>query len=79
MNVSTRPCFGEEVLERYAMGKCSIADGAPIEEHLLICASCQTQLAAIDEYLRMVRQAFFILAKRRGARQSCPREALLGA
>ena len=47
----------EETLERYALGRLGEEEAAPVEEHLLICHSCQDRLAAADEYIRIVRAA----------------------
>jgi anti-sigma factor RsiW len=47
----------EETLELYALGRLNEDDAAPLEEHLLICHSCQDRLADIDEYIRTVRAA----------------------
>ncbi len=47
----------EETLECYALGRLCEDEAAPVEEHLLVCHSCQDGLAAADEYIRAVRAA----------------------
>lgn len=44
-------------LERYSMGTLSGPQGEVLEEHLLICPSCQDQITEIDAYVRTVRVA----------------------
>jgi len=75
MNADFGSHFPEELFETYAMGQLSVQDGAPLEEHLLICPACQTRLSSIDEYIAIMRAAAYYcqsnvppLAKR--ARQS---------
>lgn len=58
----------EDILERYAMGKLSAADCAPIEEHILICPTCQRELEAVDDYIRIARAAIAALAPQPPAR-----------
>lgn len=59
------------------MSKLSIQDSVPIEEHLLICAYCQTQVAVIDKYQRIIRAAITVLVRQRGTQTGCQREGLL--
>jgi hypothetical protein len=47
----------EEVLDRYAMGVLSGESIADVEEHLLICAFCQSRLLETDEFLIVFRAA----------------------
>ena len=47
----------EEKLERYAMGRLAEPEAAPIEEHLLVCATCQDRLAAAESVLPSLRHA----------------------
>ncbi len=60
--------FLEDVLERYAMGRLSIEECVPLEEHLLICPACQTSLVAAEEYIRVARAAIAALAPQPPAR-----------
>jgi anti-sigma factor RsiW len=54
----------EEVLERYAMGHTSNDETAMLEEHLLICNTCQYKLQSLDEYLAVTKEAARALARR---------------
>jgi anti-sigma factor RsiW len=47
----------EETLELYALGRLAEEEAAPVEEHLLVCHSCQDRLASTDEFIRTVRAA----------------------
>ena len=57
MNFCLELHFPDDVLERYAMGRLSGVDSVPLEEHLLICTACQTNLLAVEEYILVVRVA----------------------
>jgi len=52
--------FPDDVLEKYAMGKLSDKERAPVEEHLLLCPQCQTQLQDIDEFIQVAKAALVI-------------------
>jgi len=41
----------EDRLEQYAMGALPEPEAGPLEEHLLICATCQDRLQATDDYV----------------------------
>lgn len=62
MNICCDSHFPDELFEKYALGNASNVDCAPLEEHLLVCADCQTQLARIEEYLAVIRAALLELA-----------------
>jgi anti-sigma factor RsiW len=47
----------DEDLERYSIGTLSGPEGEALEEHLLLCPTCQDELAEIDTYVRTVRAA----------------------
>lgn len=47
---------GEE-LEQYCLGWLSQPECESLEEHLLICASCQDRLAETELYIRAMRDA----------------------
>ena len=66
----------EDVLEDYAMGKFSGPDCVSLEEHLLVCSSCQTGLEAAEEYIRSVRAAIRAEAQQR-TRKTLQREGVL--
>ena len=63
MNISFDSHFPDEFLEKYALGSASGLDCTSLEEHLLLCADCQTQLAEIEEYLAVIRAALRELAQ----------------
>ena len=54
-------CFtehpSEDQLEEYAFGRLHDPQAAPLEEHLLICVSCQDRLHEVDEYIRLMKTA----------------------
>ena len=56
--------ISEDVLERYALGQTSDHETAPLEEHLLICKTCQRKLQSLDEYIAVTREAAQALARR---------------
>jgi len=72
MNFCLKVHFTDHVLERYAMGTLSNLAGALIEEHVLICAACQTRLVSTEEYVAVLRAALaeFRTPARIGARSS---------
>ena len=47
----------DETLDRYALGKLSEDDAAPIEEHLLVCHACQDRLDRADSFIGAFREA----------------------
>jgi anti-sigma factor RsiW len=47
----------EDQLERYALGMLSDEDGQTLEEHLLICFTCQHLLARLDDFIRIAKAA----------------------
>lgn len=53
---------GEDELELYSMGRLEGAQLEAIEEHLLVCASCQGRLEDMDIYVRAARSATAKLA-----------------
>jgi hypothetical protein len=48
--------IGEEQLERYSVGTLPEAAIARVEEHILICETCQNKLASIDSWVQSVRR-----------------------
>jgi hypothetical protein len=64
MNTS---CFPQEVWEEYAMGMRSEADCTSLEEHLLICFTCQDILADADEYIQAIAAAAALFAVQGGS------------
>ncbi len=57
MNTGSIFHIPEDLLEEYALGKASDGDCSPLDEHLLICRTCQNRLAEIDEYVRVMKAA----------------------
>lgn len=47
----------EEALERYTLGHLAEADIERIEQHLLICETCQHRVEEADQYVRSMRAA----------------------
>jgi hypothetical protein len=43
----------EELLDRYATGSLSADAVPPVEEHLLICAACQSRLREADQFIHL--------------------------
>jgi len=46
-----------EIWEEYAFERLSEAETATLEEHLLICPTCQAELHRVDEFISMMKQA----------------------
>jgi hypothetical protein len=46
-----------EMLEEYAFCRLSETETETIEQHLLICETCQTSLAEVDEYVVLMKHA----------------------
>lgn len=49
--------ISEDILEQYALGRLSDDASAPVEEHLLVCPTCQDALQEADEYIRAIKAA----------------------
>jgi hypothetical protein len=47
----------EDVLEQYAFNRLSEVDTETVEEHVLVCATCQSTLQEIDEYILLMKAA----------------------
>ena len=62
MNTKSISLIPEDLLERYAMGRLSRPDCAPVHRHLLHCSSCQVHLQQIDEYVKVMKAALLISA-----------------
>lgn len=57
MERDTTKHVGEERLEAYAMNSLAEDEVAIVEEHLLVCVTCQDQLAAVEQYGRAMQGA----------------------
>jgi hypothetical protein len=70
MNICFESHFPDHVLEQYAMGTLSTLDYGPLEEHLLLCKTCQTHLMQVEEFVLVIRAALTRLATHPYARFS---------
>jgi len=57
MNADLDRHFPAEVWEEYVLGMRSEEDCKLLEEHLLICSTCQDLLVQADEYIRIMKAA----------------------
>jgi len=64
MNTGWSDHISADALEAYAMGKLSLNESVPLEEHLLICSQCQTRLEQTDEYIQVIQAAASDLSRR---------------
>jgi hypothetical protein len=64
MNVDFGSHLTQESLELYALGMFSEHGRVALEEHLLVCACCQTQLEAADAYISLIRSAYALISSR---------------
>lgn len=58
-------------IEKYSMGKLSKTETAPVDEHLLVCEKCRTQVEASDAFVAAMRAAAKQIGK--GAGKTKPR------
>ncbi len=64
MKVGFDSHFSRDVLERYSLAMLSEQGCADVEEHLLMCPYCQTQLEEADTYIRLVKSAYALILSR---------------
>ena len=64
MNVDSGSHFSQDLLELYALGMVSVHGCSDVEEHLLVCPQCRTQLEAADTYISVVRSAAVLISLR---------------
>jgi len=57
MNTGFFSHISEDTLEKYALGRIPEVDFFPVEEHLLICLTCQIRLEEMDEYIKVMKAA----------------------
>src|SRR5258706_3086931 len=57
MKLDFGPHVAEDVLERYLMNRITEAEKATVEEHLLVCSSCQTQTEETEAFILAARVA----------------------
>ncbi len=55
----------EDLLEEYSFGRVAEPALAPLEEHLLLCGQCQTQLVSIDEYRALMKSGITAFERER--------------
>jgi hypothetical protein len=55
----------EDLLEEYSFGRISEPALGPLEEHLLMCSQCTSQLAAIDEYRALMKSGIAAFERER--------------
>jgi len=67
----------EEMLERYSLNQLREEEVAPVEEHLLICPSCQTRLDEADQYVQTMKQAIISTQKDQTTARSGKQSLLL--
>jgi anti-sigma factor RsiW len=70
MNFCSESLVSEDFLESYAMGKLPGADRVALEAHLLVCTICRTRVAAIEDFVLVIRTALAELELRPTARIS---------
>jgi anti-sigma factor RsiW len=46
----------EGKLDEYILGRLDSPDEAAVEEHILVCRTCQTQLGVTDKLIAALRQ-----------------------
>jgi putative zinc finger protein len=47
----------EEMLEEYAFDRLPETETAVLEEHILVCEACQRELARVDEFILLIKEA----------------------
>ena len=57
MGVGIGPHLNEDEVERYSIGSVSEPELAPLEEHLLLCETCQIRVTETDVYVAAVKAA----------------------
>jgi hypothetical protein len=70
MNICFESHFPDGVLEQYALGTLFSLDYGPLEEHLMLCKTCQTRLMEVEEFVLVIRAALTQLATHPNARFS---------
>lgn len=69
MSKSAVEHLSEEQLEKYLLQQVSDSGAAAIEEHLLVCGHCQTQLEELELFTKTFRSVAPILAREDAARE----------
>jgi anti-sigma factor ChrR (cupin superfamily) len=68
MKVGMKRHPDEDQLERYSMEVMSTTQAVEIEEHLLICESCQEGLMDMDAYVEAIRRAALVYRREQSSR-----------
>ena len=77
MNTGSIFHIPDDLLEEYAIGRLPGIDCAPVEEHLLICPTCQNNLTKTDEYIRIMRAVLARLQPHRPKTLSAPQPSFV--
>ncbi len=64
----------EDELELYSMGHLAEPESISLEEHLLVCATCQNRLGESDEFVALMKETTKEIARREGEALSGPTE-----
>jgi len=57
MEPANRSHVCEEALERYSLRQLTGLETEAVEEHILLCSSCQERLRQVDEFVEVMRRA----------------------
>jgi hypothetical protein len=57
MNTCFELHFPDDLFEQYSLGMASNPDCRLLEEHLLLCMTCQRRLMKVEEFILVVRTA----------------------
>jgi hypothetical protein len=57
MNTGCSCHISEETLEKYAFGRAPDAHRPPLDQHLLVCPTCQIRLQELEEYIEVMKAA----------------------
>ena len=70
MSYDIGPHVNSDVLEQYAMGRLAEAEKASVEEHLLACSRCQTDLEHAEDFIRTAKTALRAMNRRPASRST---------
>jgi anti-sigma factor RsiW len=57
MQIDINPHIEETTLERYSIGSLEEEAAAEVEQHLLLCETCQTRVTEADAYIHAIKAA----------------------
>ena len=78
MDVGCAAKFSDDMLETYVLGQLSDPASARLEEHLLVCHTCQDRMEAIDEFIRVAWAATAVLLSESPRQKSSQARPLQG-